>query len=73
MVIKHINWVDNHQTIIIAKYGLHHFTCYGENAILPFSNYQSMGHFSCHSNQTKLQITIILAIFKFPYLSSIPT
>ena len=25
LVIKHINWVDNHQMIITAKYGLHHF------------------------------------------------
>ena len=33
LVIKHINWVDNHQMIITAKYGSHHFTGYGENAI----------------------------------------
>ena len=25
--------VDNHQMIITAKYGSHHFTGYGENAI----------------------------------------
>ena len=30
MVIKHINWVDNHQMIIAAKYGSHHFTGYEE-------------------------------------------
>ena len=36
---------------------------------------KSMGPFSCHNNQTKTkwQITIILAIFQFPYLSNIPT
>ena len=33
LVIKHIRWVDNHQMIITAKYGSHHFTGYGENAI----------------------------------------
>ena len=27
------NWVDNHQMIITAKYGSHHFSGYGENAI----------------------------------------
>ena len=27
------NRVDNHPVIITAKYGLHHFTGYGENAI----------------------------------------
>ena len=31
LVIKHNNWVDNHQMIITAKYGSHHFMCYGEN------------------------------------------
>ena len=33
LVIKHINWVDNNQMIITAKYGSHHFSGYGENAI----------------------------------------
>ena len=33
LVIKYINWVDNHPMIITAKYGSHHFTDYGENAI----------------------------------------
>ena len=33
IVIKHIHWVDNHPMIISAKYGSHHFTGYGENAI----------------------------------------
>ena len=33
LVIKHINWIDNHQMIITAKYGSHHFKGYGENAI----------------------------------------
>ena len=33
LVIKHINWVDNHQLDITAKYGSYHFTSYGENAI----------------------------------------
>ena len=33
LVIKHINWVENYQMIITAKYGSHHFTGYGENAI----------------------------------------
>ena len=29
LVIKHINWVDNHQMIITTKYSSHHFTDYG--------------------------------------------
>ena len=33
----------------------------------------SLGPFSCHNNQTKRQINIILAIFKYPYPSNIPT
>ena len=33
LVIKHMHWVDNHQMIITAKYGSHHFTGYEENAI----------------------------------------
>ena len=33
LVIKHINWVDNHQMIITTKYGSHYFSGYGENAI----------------------------------------
>ena len=33
VVIKHIQWVDNHQMIITARYGPHHFSDYGENAI----------------------------------------
>ena len=32
-----------------------------------------MGAFCCHGNQTKGQITIILAIFKSPYQSTILT
>ena len=32
-----------------------------------------MGAFCCHGNQTKRQITIILAIFKGPYPSNILT
>ena len=32
-VIKHINWVDDHQMIITAKYGSHHFIGYEENVI----------------------------------------
>ena len=36
LVIKHLNWVDNHPVIITAKYGSHHFTSYRENAISPF-------------------------------------
>ena len=44
---------------------------YGENAISPFFHYKSMGAFCCHGNQTKSQITIILAIFKPPYQSNI--
>ena len=31
----------------------------------------SMGAFCCHGNQTKCQVTIILAIFEFPYISNI--
>ena len=30
---KHIDRVDNYQMIISAKYGSHHFTGYGENAV----------------------------------------
>ena len=33
LVMKHINWVGNHQMIITAKYGSYHFTGYGENTI----------------------------------------
>ena len=33
LVLKHTIWVDNHPMIITAKYGSHHFTGYGENAI----------------------------------------
>ena len=32
-----------------------------------------MGAFCCHGNQSKRQITIILAILKGPYPSNIPT
>ena len=32
-IIKHINWVDDHQIIITAKYESHHFTGYGESVI----------------------------------------
>ena len=73
LVIKHTNWVDNHLMIITAKYGSHHFICYGENAIKSFSHYKSMGAFSCHGNQTKRQITTILPIFNCPYPSNICT
>ena len=38
--------------------------------IKQFSHYKSMGAFSGHGNQTKSQITIILAIFKSPYQNS---
>ena len=31
--MKRINWVDNCQMIITAKYGSHHFTGYEESAI----------------------------------------
>ena len=31
--MKRINWEDNYQMIITAKYGSHHFTAYEENAI----------------------------------------
>ena len=73
LVIKQTNWVDNHQMSITAKYDLQHFMYYGENTIKPFSNSKFMGPFSCHSNQMKRQINIILAIFKSPYPSNIPT
>ena len=33
LVIKHINWIDNYQMIMTAKYCSCYFTCYGENAI----------------------------------------
>ena len=33
LVMKRTNWVDNHQMIMTAKYGSHHFTGYGENAV----------------------------------------
>ena len=33
METQHTNWADNHPMITTAKYGLHHFTGYGENAI----------------------------------------
>ena len=47
-------------------YGSHHFTGYGENTIKPLSHYKSMGAFCCNGNQTKRQITIILATVDFP-------
>ena len=72
LVITHKYWVDNHQMIITAKYDSHHFTGYGQNAILPFSHI-SMRAFCCHSNQTKRQITINLAILNCPYPSNICT
>ena len=49
---KHMNWVDNDPMIINAKYGSHHF------------NHLPIISPCCHGNQTKSQITIILAIFK---------
>ena len=33
LFLKHINWVDNHQIIMTATCGSHHFIGYGENAI----------------------------------------
>ena len=73
LVIKHIICIDNHQVLITAIYGSHLFTGCGGNAIKPFSHYRSMGAFCCHGNQTKRQITIILAIFESPYPSNILT
>ena len=38
LATKHMNWVDNYQMIIMHNIvNLHHFTCYGENAIRAFS------------------------------------
>ena len=59
--------------IITAKYGSHHLTGYGENAIKPFSHYKSMGIFCCHGNQTKRQVVRLLAIFNCPYPFNICT
>ena len=73
MAIDHKFWVDNHSMIITAKYDSHYFTGYGENLIQPFSHYKSMGDLCCYGNQTKRQITIILAVFKGPYPSNILT
>ena len=73
LVIKHINWIDNHLMIITARYATYHFPGYGENAIKPFSHYKSMGDFWSHGNQTKRQITTILAILNCPYPSNIYT
>ena len=70
LVIKHINWIDNHPT---AKYGSHHFKGYGEKAISPFSHYKSMGVFCCRGNQTKRQICRFLAVFNCPYPYNICT
>ena len=50
VVFRHTSWVDNHLMIITAKYGSHHFSGYGENAIKSFSHYKSMGAFCCHGN-----------------------
>ena len=33
LVVNNINWVMTNQMIITAKYGSHHFLCYGENEI----------------------------------------
>ena len=46
LVLKHINWIVNHQKIITAKYGSHH----GENEIGSFSNYKSMGIICCYGH-----------------------
>ena len=70
LVIKHTNWVDYHPMIISAKYGSHHFTGY---ALLSFFHYKSMRAFCCHGNQTKRQITMILAILSCPFPSNICT
>ena len=35
--IKQINWQDNNQMIITAKYGSLYFTDHGKYAILPFT------------------------------------
>ena len=72
-VIKHINWVNNHQMIITAKYGSNHFTGYRESAIQPFSHYKCMGAFCCHGNQTKRQTAKLLAILNCPMPSNIST
>ena len=37
LVMKCTNWVDNHQMIITAKYGSHHFTDYEEMQFNQFS------------------------------------
>ena len=41
------------------------------NLTILISHFKSMRPFSCHSNQTKSQITIILPIFKSSYLNNI--
>ena len=66
-VIKHINWVDNHQMIIKMA---HITSVVIEKMHFPII---SMGALCCHGNQTNSQITIILAIFKSPYQSKILT
>ena len=73
LVMKHTNWVDNHQMFITAKYGAHHFTGYEENAIKPFFQYKSKGAFCWYGNQTKRQITVSLSILNYPYPSNICT
>ena len=59
LVIKHMNLIDNHRMIITAKYGLHHSTCYEENAII-ISLWDLSVVIATKQNR---QITIILAIF----------
>ena len=49
------NWVDNHQMIITAKYGSHHYSGYGENVVQPFSLYKSVGPFCCDGNNFQNQ------------------
>ena len=73
LVMKHINWVGNHQAIITAKYGSHHFTGMEKMQFNHFPHYKSMGAFCCHGNQTKRQITVILAILHCPNTSNICT
>ena len=69
MATGHKTHVDNYRMIITAKYGLHHSTCLEENAII-ISVWDISVVIATKQNR---QITIILAIFKSPYTSNIPT
>ena len=66
LVIKHINWVDNYQMIVTAKYDSHYITCYGENAINHFLTISLWDLSVAIATKQKKSRSLILAMFKSP-------